>query len=183
MTKIKEIEFKCYGFYSTVAKELGCNASDVDTVYSWYLDNTVKQLTEDPALQVMLRGIGTLKINLKKALSYLKGYTLTLEELVDYYYNDGANKRTDVKARFLNKRCLSLINMASTLKSRIERMREADLITETNYLNKITIVEKFQNQLDNLYESIQRIPEYELKRSPQRRQGAEWSDDESSSTI
>lgn len=183
MNKSQEIEFKCYGFYSTVANELGCKASDVDTVYSWYLDSTVRGLTEEPALQVMLRGIGALKINLKKALSYLKGYTLTLEELVDYYYNDQSEKRTKIKVQFLNRRCLSLMNTAKTLKSRIEKMKEADLINETNYLNKITTVEKFQNQLNTIYESIQRIPEYELKRSPQCRQSSEWGDDKSSTEI
>ena len=178
----KETEFKCYGLYSSVAKDLDCTSADVDIVYSWYLDQVIKTTTEEEVLQVMLRGLGTIKINLKKGISFLQGYTISLQKITGYY-QEHPEKKTEVKAKALNARCLQLLATADSLKARVSKMKDLDLINETGYINKTTIIDKIKNQLDNLYESIQRIPGPEYQGSEKRRQSPEWTEDQSNRPI
>jgi len=178
----KETEFKCYGLYSSVAKELDCTNADVDTVYSWYLDQLIKETTEEEVLQVMLRGLGTIKINLKKGISFLQGYTISLQKITGYY-QEHPEKKTEVKAKALNARCIQLLTTADSLKARVSKMKDLDLINETGYINKITIIDKIKNQLDNLYESIQRIPGPEYQGPEERRQSPKWAEDQSNRSI
>lgn len=173
-----ETEYKCYGLYSYVAEHLGCSISDVDCVYSWYLDNNLKNVIEGDALQVMLRDLGTLKINLNKALAYLQGYVTSLEGRVNIYYEKNAENPSRYTFKTLAKRYTELNYTAQSLRTRIQKMYEKKLINETGYINKITRLEKINKQLSNAYESIQRIPEYEHQRTAECRQGVGGNDNE-----
>lgn len=173
-----ETEYKCYGLYSYVAEHLGCSISDVDSVYSWYLETNLKGIIDEDTLQVMFRDLGTLKINLSKAMAYLQGYVTSLEGRVNMYYEKNAENPSRYTFKTLAKRYDELEYTIKTLRTRIDKMHEKALINETGHINKVTRLEKIEKQLNSVYESIQRIPEYEHQRTAECRQGVGGDDNE-----
>lgn len=171
-------EYKSYGLYSEVARTLGCSSSDVEAVYSWYINTTLNEMLYSDKVQVFLKGIGTIKIDFGRGLIYLKGYLTLLNNQVNFYIE---NKRPSyLRLSFLEKRHKVLKETIESMKRRIVRYREIGAIKEAGYMNKLTRLEQLENQLNIIYESIQRIPEYEQKRTAECRQSPSRSDEQSS---
>lgn len=63
MRKDLQIELKVFGLYSTVAKELKCTSSEVDEVYSWYLEEIANSLKKTNTKQIYLKNLGRLRAN------------------------------------------------------------------------------------------------------------------------
>ena len=183
MSRIKketniELEYKSYGLYSEVARKIGCSLDDVDAVYSWYLNTTLNDMLTGDNVQVFLKGLGTIKIDFGRGLIYLKGYLNQLNNRVHAYIED--NRPSYLKLSFLLNRHRMLKETIESMKKRIVKYKEIGAIKEAGYMNKLTRLEQLENQLQIIYESIQRIPEYEQKRTAECRQGAPRSNEQSS---
>jgi hypothetical protein len=174
----KEIQFKSYGLYSEVARQVNCTAADVDTIYSWYIGKTLDQLNNEHSVKAMIRGLGTIKIDFSRGLRFLKGYITALDKQVTWYLDN--NRPSYLRLSFLIARQKILSQTITSMKHRLERYREMGAIKEAGYMNKLTRLDHLQNRLDVIYESIQRIPEYEQKRTAECRQSASRSDEQSS---
>jgi hypothetical protein len=177
----KEIQFKSYGLYSEVARQVNCTAADVDTIYSWYIGKTLDQLNNEHSVKAMIRGLGTIKIDFSRGLRFLKGYITALDKQVTWYLDN--NRPSYLRLSFLIARQKILSQTITSMKHRLERYREMGAIKEAGYMNKLTRLDHLQNRLDVIYESIQRIPEYEQKRTAECGQGPTWGNQQDSSPI
>ena len=173
-----ETEYRCYGLYSDVAKETGYTVSQIDTVYSWYLQRTITDAIEKPTCQLYFKNLGMLQINLTSAISVLNKNAYGMQECYNHYL-DGTGK-SYITVSYLTSKVKGLIKATDSLKQRVIYVRERNVINETRYLNVTTKIEKLELTLNRLYESIQRIPEYEQKRTAECRQSAPWGDEQSS---
>jgi hypothetical protein len=178
MRKQSEVEYRCYGLYSEVSKATGYTSEQIDTVYSWYINKTIASAIEKPSCQIYFKNLGMLQLNLSTALNTLNKNTFSLEESLEEYL-DG-NRKEYVTESFLNKRVKGLIRATNSLKERVNFVREKEVINETRYMNVTTRIEKVESKLNQLYESIQRIPEYEQKRTAECRQSASRSNEQNS---
>jgi hypothetical protein len=177
----KEVEYRSYGLYSDVAKQTGYTATQVDAVYSWYLNKTMSDLVDKPTCQIFLKGLGMLQISLPTAVNTLNKTTLGVKKTLEDYLN-GTSKEY-VSVSFLDRRVSNLLSASASLKQRATSLKSRDIINDTLYINKITRIESIESTLKQLYESIQRIPEYEQKRTPECRQSTSWSDEQDSEPI
>lgn len=175
-----ELEFRVYGFYTSVAKELKTTASNVDTVYTWYLNKSLQQIEEEPSLQVFFKNLGMLKTNLTEGTRGLGRYTYGLEESLARYFNELESKFEKPSAGYLVYRCNQLMEAMKSFVERIERLRAEGDINESVYINRLARLEHINKKLNELYESIQRIPELEQKRSSERGQDFTWTDEQGS---
>ena len=174
----KDLEFKSYGLYSEVARKLGCSSEEVDTVYSWYINTTLNQMIHEDNIQVFFKGLGTIKIDFGRGLIFLKGYLANLNNQVNAYIE---NKRPSyLRLSYLEARHRILRDTIETMKRRIVKYKNIGAIKEAGFMNKYTRLEQLENQLNQLYESIQRIPEYEQKRTAECGQSAPRGDEQSS---
>jgi len=172
------LEYKSYGLYSEVARKIGCSLDHVDVVYSWYLHTTLNEMLAGDNVQVYLKGLGTIKIDFGRGLIYLKGYLNQLENRVGAYIEN--NRPSYLKLSFLITRHRMLKETIESMKRRIVKFKEIGAIKEAGYMNKLTRLEQLENRLETIYESIQRIPEYEQKRTAECRQSASRSDEQGS---
>lgn len=177
----KEVEFKSYGLYSEVARQVDCTAADVDTIYSWYMNTTLDQMNNEDSVKVFLRGLGTIKIDFGRGLRFLKGYITGLDKQVTWYLDK--NRPSYLRLSFLIARQKSLSETITSMKIRLDKYKEVGAIKEAGYMNKLTRLDQLQNQLNLIYESIQRIPEFEQKRTAECGQSAPWSNEQSSQPI
>jgi hypothetical protein len=176
-----EVEYRSYGLYSDVAKEIGCTVGQIDTVYSWYLNKTCTDLLEKPTCQIFLKGLGMLQISLPKAVSTLSKNTYGLQQSFSEYLNGTAKEY--VSRSYLSNRTKEQITATISLKKRINFMLAESIINDTMYQNKMTRVETIESTLNQLYESIQRIPEFEQKRTAECGQSASRSDEQNRQSI
>lgn len=177
----KEVEFKSYGLYSEVARQVDCTAADVDTIYSWYINKTLDQMNNEESVKVFLKGLGIIKIDFGRGLRFLRGYIIGLDKQVTWYLDK--NRPSYLRLSFLIARQKMLTDTITSMKKRLERYKDMGAIKEAGYMNKLTRLDQLQNQLNLIYESIQRIPEYEQKRTAECRQSASWGDEQSSQPI
>jgi hypothetical protein len=180
ITAPSEIEFRVYGFYSSVAKELKTTVNNVDAVYTWYLGKSLQQIEEEPSLQVFFKNLGMLKINLTEGTKGLGRCVFGLEESLARYFDELENKFEKPTAAYLVYRCNQLMTAMKSFKERIERMRVEGDINEAVYANRLARLEHIDKKLTELYESIQRIPELEQKRVPECGQDFAWDDEQGS---
>ena len=61
----------------------------------------------------------------------------------------------------------------------LDKIKEKNGIRDLVYVNKEAKLSHIENNLRKLYEPIQRIPEHELKRTPEHRQGTGRNEHES----
>lgn len=176
-----EVEYRSYGLYSDVAKETGFDIAQVDAVYSWYLNKTCADLLQKPTCQIFLKGLGMLQISLPKAVNTLGKNAFGLQQSLSEYLNGTAKEY--VRRSYLSIRTKELIGAADSLKKRINFMLAEGIINDTMFQNKITRVEAIELTLNQLYESIQRIPEFEQKRTAECGQSASRSDEQDRQSI
>ena len=174
----KDFEFKSFALYSEVAQSVGCTANQVDAVYSWYMNSTLDKILKEDNVQVFLKGLGTIKIDFGRGLIYLKGYLTTLSKHVNWYLEK--DRASYLRLSYLESRHKILRDTIETMKRRIVKYKEIGAIKEAGFMNKLTRLEQLENQLNTIYESIQRIPEYEQKRAAECGQSASRSDEQSS---
>jgi hypothetical protein len=165
LKKTQEIEYRSYGLYSEVAKDTGYTISDIEAVYSWYLNRTLEDMISGPTLKVYLKNLGRFELDFGAALRYMRGHVTGLEEAyLDYM--DG-NDRGWITAAYFQKRYSQLEKALKSLRVRLDKIKEVDGIRELVYVNKEAKLSHIEKHLKKLYEPIQRIPEHELKRSPE----------------
>jgi hypothetical protein len=173
-----EIEFRVYGFYSSVAKELKTTVGNVDAVYSWYTSKSLEQIEDQPSLQVFLKNLGMFKINLTEGTKGLGRCVFGLEESLSRYFDEIESKFEKPSAAYLVYRCNQLLEAMKSFKGRIERLKTDGDINEAVYANRMARLEHIDKKLTELYESIQRIPELEQKRVPECGQNFAWDDEQ-----
>jgi hypothetical protein len=172
-----EIKYKVDGLFSTVAKKTNYNAADVSTVYSWYVENVVNELHTKPVCQVYLKNFGVLKYNAIIGLKNLTGQVYGLEGTLNAFLN---GEKLKVRYSYLVKRHKELSDALGPFEERLEKLTKLGIYKETYYLNKIAGLERLKKHLNQLYESIQRIPEDQQKRTAERGQDLVWTDEQSS---
>ena len=177
----KEVEYRSYGLYSDVAKQSGYTTGQIDTVYSWYLNKTFADLVEKPTCQIFLKGLGMLQIHLSSAVNNLSRSAYGLEQSLQQY--DSGMSKDYMSFSYLNERVTAFMSASSSLKERANIMLEKEIINETLYQNKMTRIESIDLKLNQLYESIQRIPELEQKRTAECGQSPTWGNQQDSSPI
>jgi hypothetical protein len=177
----KEVEFKSYGLYSEVARQVDCTAADVDTIYSWYINTTLDQMNNEHSVKVFLKGLGTIKIDFGRGLRFLKGYITGLDKQVTWYLDK--NRPSYLRLSFLIARQKILSETITSMKQRLERYKDMGAIKEAGYMNKLTRLDQLQNQLNLIYESIQRIPEFEQKRTAECGQSTSWGNEPGGESI
>lgn len=175
-----EIEFRVYGFYSSVAKELKTTVNNVDAVYTWYLAKSLEQIENEPTVQVFLKNLGMFKMNLTEGTRGLSRSAYGLQESISRYFDEIENKYEKPSAGYLVYRCNQLLTAMQSFKQRIERLRTEGDINESVYANRMARLEHIDKKLTELYESIQRIPELEQKRVSERGQDFVWDDEQGS---
>lgn len=173
-----EIKFNTHGFFSAVARKAGYTASDVNTVYTWYLNQSLEQVQKNPACKVALKGLGSLKFSPGLSIRNLTGFITGLENSVNGFLDVESESRTSYS--YLVSRHKDLLAALHSFRERLLRLKEAGFVNETYYINKITRSEQLENQLNQIYESIQRIPEYQQKRTTERGQDFTWTDEQGS---
>lgn len=173
-----KIEFKSYGLYSEVAKQLkadpkqsNISIDQIDAIYSWYIKNIVKGLSSNDALQANLKGLGKIKFHFKKGSSRLKHNQGKLIKLVDYYYEvvkkeslaeteeEKQHLSTRIKYIYLilKKQYPILNDLGEEYLRRLEKYYMKGSMTEKNYLFFQDRYETFTKNQSELYESIQRV--------------------------
>lgn len=177
----KEVEFKSYGLYSEVARQVDCTAADVDTIYSWYIGKTLDQMNNEPSVKVFFKGLGTIKLDFARGLRYFQGYISSLDQQVTFYLDK--NRPSYLRLSFLLARHKGLSETITSTKQRLEKYKDMGAIKEAGYMNKLTRLDQLQNRLNLIYESIQRIPEFEQKRTAECGQSASWSDEQDCQSI
>lgn len=173
-----EIKFNTHGFFSSVARKTGYSISDINTVYTWYINKSIEQAQNTPACKVTLRGLGSLKFSPGLSIRNLTGFIMGLETSVQEFLDPELEPR--VPYSYLVNRQKILLNALFSFRQRLTRMRDMGFVNETYHINKITRSEQLENQLNQIYESIQRIPEYQQKRTSERGQDFTWTDEQGS---
>ena len=174
----KEIEYRSYGLYSEVAKESGHTINDIETVYNWYLNKTLEDMILKPTLKVYLKNLGRFELDFGAALRYMRGHVTGLEDAYEDFI--GGNDRGWLTTPYFYSRYSFLEKALDSLRIRLTKIKKADAIRDLVYVNKEAKLSHIENHLKRLYEPIQRIPEHELKRSPEHRQSDGGDNDESS---
>lgn len=174
-----KVEFKSYGLYSEVSKEikekqidLNITVEQIDTIYSWYIKNIVSSLCENNSLQAHLKGLGKIKFHSKKANSRLNHQLNRLTTLVEYYEKvklklnlstlneeekDQINKKLRIISIILNKKNNTLVNLEKEYIERLEKFYSKGSISEKNYNYFKMRFNTFKENQSKLYEPIQRI--------------------------
>jgi hypothetical protein len=173
-----DIVFKSHGFFSPIAKKTNYSIEDINTIYTWYVNNTLSELAEKPACQVFMKGLGILKFDAGLALRNLTGYITGLQKNVAEMTDE--NSKSHVKYSYITKRHALLSDAVLEFQSRLTKLKKEGFYNETYYINKLARSEKLQIELNQIYESIQRIPEDQRKRTSERGQDIVWSDEQGS---
>lgn len=166
----EKIEFKSYGLYSEAAKlaqSMGYSVTidQVDTIYSWYIKNVIKELCSNDSLQAHLKGLGKIKFNAKRAISGLNYQVEKLKTTVEYYLQlkDRLEKGEDVAIKLnrvylvIKGRHSKVIQAVESYGPRLEKLYQKDSISEDQYLFHKKRYIKITETLNQLYEPIQRI--------------------------
>jgi len=173
----QELEYRSYGLYSEVAKESGYTINQIEAVYNWYLNKTLDDMILKPTLKVYLKNLGRFELDFGAALRYMRGHVTGLEEAYQDYIN--GNDRGWLTPSYFYARYNFLEKALTSLRERLSKIKKADAIRDLVYTNKEAKLSHIEKHLKRLYEPIQRIPEHELKRSPESRQGDGGDDHES----
>jgi hypothetical protein len=172
-----KVEFKSYGLYSEVAKQLKeenhkttMTIDQIDAVYSWYIKNIIKGLVSDYSLQANLKGLGKIKFHDKKGVSRLNYYQKRIISLLDYYEKvlDRFNKAPEedrphlhnklrIMSILANKKYNILESLGNEYINRLEKYYSKGSISERNYHYFKDRYIKFKENQSELYEPIQRI--------------------------
>jgi hypothetical protein len=174
----QEIEYRSYGLYSEVAKESGHTITDIETVYNWFLNKTLEDMITKPTLKVYLKNLGRFELDFGAALRYMRGHVTGLEEAYEDYIN--GNDRGWLTPSYFYSRYSFLDKAIKSLRERLGKIKKADGIRDLVYVNKEAKLTHIEKHLKRLYEPIQRIPEHELKRSPELGQSVGGDDNQSS---
>lgn len=173
-----EIKFNIHGFFSSVARKMGYSVSDVNTVYTWYINKSLEEAQDTPACKVRLDGLGTMKFSPGLSIRNLTGFIIGLEKSVNDFLDPELESK--VSYTYLVSRQQNLLDSLYSFRERLIKMKEMGFINDVYYINKLTRSEQLENQLNQIYESIQRIPEYQQKRTSERGQDFTWTDEQGS---
>lgn len=173
-----ELKFNTHGFFSSVARKMGYSVADVNTVYTWYINKSIESAQNSPACKVKLKGLGALKFSPGLSIRNLTGFIQGLEKSVNTFLD--AELESRIPYSYLISKHKDLLASLYSFRERLLRLKETGFINETYYINKITRSEQLENQLNQIYESIQRIPEYQQKRTSERGQDFTWTDEQGS---
>jgi hypothetical protein len=174
----REIKFKSHGLFSGIARKTGYTVTQINQVYTWYINEVLEQLGSTPACQVYLKGLGLLKFDAGLSIRNLAGFINGLQVSVSEFIDDSQPPR--VTYSYLVNRHKLLVDAIYSFRERLAKLKSLGNINETYYINKLTRSEKLENQLNQIYESIQRIPEYQQKRTTERGQDFVWTDEQGS---
>ena len=180
----RQLEFKSYGLYSTVAKDTVYTIDQIETVYSWYIKNTVKALLNGDSVQANLVNLGKIKFHPKKGMIRLKNQQDKVLDIMGYYNktNTLLEKETNPEDReqhisklgriyLLLKNRLSKLELTTeSYKIRLDKVKHEGAISDEQYdfqKNRYDIFLKKQTQI---YEPIQRIFTTHEERYPEFRQ-------------
>lgn len=172
-----KVEFKSYGLYSEVAKQLKEEKSEmtptidqIDAIYSWYIKNIIKSLSSDYALQANLKGLGKIKFHDKKGASRLKYYQNRIISLLDYYtkvlgkYDNASEEdkpylfnKLRIMSILANKKYTMLEKLGNEYINRLEKYYSKGSISERNYHYFKDRYITFKENQSKIYEPIQRI--------------------------
>jgi hypothetical protein len=173
-----EIKFNTHGFFSSVARKTGYSVSDVNTVYTWYINKSLEGAQNTPACKVKLAGLGSMKFSPGLSIRNLTGFITGLETAVNEFLDP--EQEPKVAYSIIVTRHKVLLNALYSFRERITKLKDTGFVNETYYINKMTRSEQLENQLNQIYESIQRIPEYQQKRTSERGQDFTWTDEQGS---
>lgn len=162
MIKHKEIEYRSYGLYSEVAKEMKCTVDQVATVYDWYLNHVLSDVNTKDTVQVHLKGLGKFRFHPGNGMRYLQGYVQQIEK--DLYhiekYNAAINERY-IRKNYVKQRYAKLSEAVRSYEVRLEKVYAANLISDAMYQKQFTKLTNLKQKLTDLYEPLQRICKYE----------------------
>jgi len=179
--KKKDIEYRSYGLYSEVAKDTDYTINQVETVYSWYLNKTIEDMIAGNSLKVYLKNLGRFEVDFGYGLRYMRGHVTGLTEALDDYLK--GNDRGWITPAWFVSRYEFLNNALVSLRYRLDKIKSQNGMRDLVYVNKEAKLTHIENNLKKLYEPIQRIPEHELKRTPEHRQGTGGDEYESSEGL
>lgn len=179
------VEFKVYGFYTEVAKELNCTSDQVSTVYDWILNKTLTEFKQkEDSIQIEIKGLGKLHFDPKKGYIYLKKLVLyKMGRSIKYFHSivfdeEGNLNEVDVNnlgrhfifTRAILRRHKRLDEYIRLYQIKLDRFYLEGNLVENQYQyfkkNLITLI----NQQQSNYESIQRILEANPERFEELRQ-------------
>lgn len=160
LTNQQEIEFKVYGFYSQVAKQLDTTIDAVDTVYSWYTDNIIKELETSSARKVFLQKLGILKFDIVRGTEGLGRAVFTLNKSYEKHLLGTPTKNSDrVSKSYLVSRYEETIEGIAAFRERLRLHLESESITLKRFELAEKRLQKIETDLEKLYEKIKRIPD------------------------
>jgi len=168
--KDRGVEFKSYGLYSEVAAaskttQQPLTIDQIDSVYSWYIKNTVKELLEGDSIQAMLKGLGKIRFNPKKGMSATRVYIEKITSIMEYYNvlkdrvaagEESVKKLTGVYNLILN-RYDKIVKTLDTYIIRLHKMNSKGAISKDQYEYNINRHILLSQKTKEIYESIQRI--------------------------
>ena len=170
MYKKRQIEFKSYGLYSEVAKSSEYTVDQVQTVYDWYIKNTIKEITSGEKLQAYLPNLGKLKFHAKKGMSRLIIQQRKVTEIIGHYNRNAALEVQDTSkdesfGRTKLERIIALLlnrydKVELTRKAYINLLEKINMqgaISEDQYQFQKNRFKKFSEKQTEIYESIQRV--------------------------
>jgi hypothetical protein len=173
-----EIKFNTHGFFSSVSRKTGYSIADINTIYTWYINKSLEEAQTTPACKVELRGLGSMKFSPGLSIRNLTGFIMGLEKSVNEFLDPELNPR--VPYSYLVARQKILLSSLYSFRERLTKMKDTGFVNETYHINKMTRSEQLETQLNQIYESIQRIPEYQQKRTSERGQDFTWTDEQGS---
>lgn len=180
----RQLEFKSYGLYSTVAKDTVYTIDQIETVYSWYIKNTVKALLNGDSVQANLVNLGKIKFHPKKGMIRLKNQQDKVLDIMGYYNktNTLLEKETNKEDReqhisklgriyLLLKNRLSKLELTTeSYKIRLDKVKHEGAISDEQYDFQKNRYDIFLNKQTQIYEPIQRIFTTHEERYPEFRQ-------------
>ena len=180
----RQLEFKSYGLYSTVAKDTVYTIDQIETVYSWYIKNTVKALLNGDSVRANLVNLGKIKFHPKKGMIRLKNQQDKVLDIMGYYNktNTLLEKETNQEDReqhisklgriyLLLKNRLSKLELTTeSYKIRLDKVKHEGAISDEQYDFQKNRYDIFLNKQTQIYEPIQRIFTTHEERYPEFRQ-------------
>jgi hypothetical protein len=113
-------------------------------------------------------------LSIRNLTGFITGLEIAVNEFLD------PEQEPKVAYSIIVTRHKVLLNALYSFRERITKLKDTGFVNETYYINKMTRSEQLENQLNQIYESIQRIPEYQQKRTSERGQDFTWTDEQGS---
>jgi len=168
------IEFKVYGFYTEVAKDLKCTSDQVSAIYDWILNKTLTEFKQkDDAIQMEIKGLGKLHFDPKKGYIHLnKNIIYKMVRSIDIINSVLFDEKGNLKELTIQEAGRNFIHVKATVnkhkklteavriyKIKLDRFYIEGNLIERQYHYLKNRLEKTLEQHSKNYESIQRILE------------------------